>query len=64
MLAVQFGFGAMNMGQSSDGSDARPSAFVSVENVAIQRVPEAILSSVDAAQVNPAPPKRKTKKTA
>ena len=53
VLATNFSFTAMNIGQSSDGSDASPAGIVAVTGVIIERVPERLPFSVNAAEVNP-----------
>jgi hypothetical protein len=50
-LAVNFGFGAANIGQSE--AELAPAAVVPVLAIGIQRFPEKTPMSVDAAEVNP-----------
>lgn len=54
-LSVQFGLGAVNIGQSGNNDDLNPSAIVGV--IALGLRAEAAVSNltVDAAEVNPAP---------
>ncbi len=61
ILAVNFGFSASNVGQSENGEDACPAGIVALQKVALQQVPEVLPFSLDAAVVNPAPRKVKTK---
>jgi hypothetical protein len=53
-LLVNYGFGAANMGASE--AEVAPSAIVQLLGVGIQKVPEKAPLTVDAAEVNPAPP--------
>lgn len=53
-LTVHFGLGAVNAGQSPDGSDANPAAVIPVLGIGLQRADAASNIAVDAAIVNPA----------
>lgn len=53
-LVVEFGFGAANIGQSTEpGPDARPGAVVAVLSLGLQEAPKESSTAVDAAKVNP-----------
>lgn len=54
MLAINFGFGASNVGQTPDGTDLNPAAIVPVIGIGLQKAAELNNMSVDAAVVNPA----------
>jgi len=53
VLGVKFRFTAMNIGQLPDGSDASPASVAAIETIHIERVPEPLPFSVNAAEVNP-----------
>jgi len=53
VLAANLSFTAMNFGQLPDGSDASPAGVVAVTGVLIERVPEPLPFSVNAAEANP-----------
>jgi hypothetical protein len=53
-LAVNFGFGAANLGSSLTANDLYPSGIVQLQGVGLQRVTEQTTLTVDAALVNPA----------
>lgn len=53
VLGVKFNFTAMNIGQLPDGSDASPAGVVAVENLCLERTPEPLPFSVNAAVANP-----------
>jgi len=53
VLGVKFNFTAMNIGQLPDGSDASPAGVAAVENLCLERTPDPLPFSVDAAVVNP-----------
>lgn len=53
VLGVKFNFTAMNIGQSVDRSDASPAGVAAVDSIHIERVPEPLPFSVDAAEINP-----------
>lgn len=55
ILTVTFTFGAVNLGKTPDGVGALPTGFSSVNGVGLEKVPEPVPFSVDAAQVNPLP---------
>jgi len=52
-LAVNFGFGAANMGSAPEASDLNPTALIPVVKLGIQIAPEINNLSVDAAVENP-----------
>jgi hypothetical protein len=58
ILAVKFGFAAMNIRVSDDAQEVTPSGIVSVQKVGLQRTKDPMPFSVDAAIVNP-PQKKK-----
>jgi hypothetical protein len=62
VLAANLSFTAMNVGQLADGSDASPAGVVAVTGVCIDRVPESLPFSVNAAEANPKPKKAAPKK--
>ncbi len=62
VLAANLSFTAMNVGQLPDGSDASPAGVVAVTGVLIERVPESLPFSVNAAEANPKPKKAASKK--
>ena len=51
-LAVNFGCGAANVGQTADGMDANPAAIIPVLGIGLQRVHVENNMSIDAAKVN------------
>lgn len=53
VLQAKFGFGAINMGATPEGTDAAPSGFVSIAGLGLELVPEPLPFSVNAAEVNP-----------
>jgi hypothetical protein len=53
ILIATFGFAALNTGDSATGEDASPSAMTRLQQVGIQRVPDPLPFSIDAAVVNP-----------
>ena len=53
VFGAQFVFTAMNIGQSQDGSDASPASVTAIKSIHIERVPESLPFSVNAAEVNP-----------
>jgi len=53
ILSAMLTFGAINIGQTADGSDALPAGFVALNGVRLERVPEPLPFSVNAAEVNP-----------
>ena len=59
VLAANLTFSAMNIGQLPDGSDASPAGVVAVNGVLIERVPEPLPFSVNAAEANPKPKPKK-----
>jgi hypothetical protein len=52
-FSAKLAFSVMNIGQSPDGSDASPAGVVAITGVRIERVPEPLPFSVNAAEVNP-----------
>lgn len=62
ILAINFGFTAMNIRQSEDDREISPSGIVSVQKIGLRRVSEPLPFSVDAAVVNPLPKKTSAKK--
>lgn len=52
-LSAVFTFAALNIGQTADGSDALPAGVVALNGVRLERVPESLPFSVNAAEVNP-----------
>jgi len=55
MLAISFGFTVGNVGSSE--ADVNPAAIVPIGGIGLQRAPQMGPLCVDAALVNPAPPK-------
>lgn len=53
VLQAKFSFGAMNMGASSEGTDAIPTGIVGVAGMGLELVPQPLPFSVNAAEVNP-----------
>ncbi len=53
ILGSNFSFGAATMGQLPDGSDASPTAIVTLSGFNIERVLEPLPFSLDASEVNP-----------
>ncbi len=53
VLAANLTFSAMNIGKLPDGSDASPAGIVALTGVLIDRVPEPLPFSVNAAEANP-----------
>lgn len=53
IFGVKFKFSAMNIGQSPDGSDASPASVAAIDSILIERVPEPLPFSVNAAEFNP-----------
>lgn len=53
ILSAMLSFGAINIGQAEDASDALPAGFVALNGVRLERVPEPLPFSVNAAEVNP-----------
>lgn len=52
-LSAKLKFSAMNVGELEDGSDASPAGVVAVVGCRIERVPEPLPFSINAAEVNP-----------
>ena len=52
ILGMSYHFGAMNMGANPDGRDAAPTTIATVSSVIIERVPEPLPFSVDAAKLS------------
>lgn len=53
IFGVKFVFTAMNIGQLPDGSDASPASVAAVDSIRIERVPNPLPFSVNAAEINP-----------
>lgn len=53
VLGAKFNFSAMNIGQMQDGSDVAPAGVVGLNGLILERVPEPLPFSVNAAEVNP-----------
>src|ERR1039457_6606979 len=47
ILSAILSFGALNIGQSADGSDAVPAGFVGFTGVRLERVPKAMLFFIE-----------------
>jgi hypothetical protein len=59
-IYIRFGIGAANVGEES-GTDIVPAAIVPVQQIGIQRFTEMNNLTVDAAEVNPLPARKKPK---
>jgi hypothetical protein len=59
--SVTFGFGAGNVVHSDNANVTVPAAVVSVLKIGLQKTNKASPITVDAAEVNPAPPVRRRK---
>ena len=53
ILGATYSFTAMNIGQLPDGTDASPASVAAINSIHIERVPEPLPFSVNAAEVNP-----------
>lgn len=53
VLAAKLSFSAMNVGGAPDGSDASPAGVVALTGIRIERIPEPLPFSINAAEANP-----------
>lgn len=53
VLGASFSFTGMNIAQLKDGTDASPASVAAIKGIHIERVPEPLPFSVNAAEVNP-----------
>lgn len=52
-LSAKLKFSTMNLGELADGSDASPAGAIAVVGCRIERVPEPLPFSINAAEANP-----------